>query len=208
MDHRSLAVISSVLLIGLLAGCNSGNLDSVELPIPDAVEGSEGIDDQLKTLAVTATTDAESPAANSFEVPPSDASPQSVCKTFIELLNREQPEHYELLLTPAAINVSSRLKFHLPPLAEPGTRFELSEPAFNTIREKLCFIDCEFSASSDEEVSDVTVMMRKMKNGWRVAGMMIEGETPEAKNLISFESRVDVNQIKASVEVPADSTVD
>lgn len=199
----------TVALTVAMTGCNTSSLDSVEIPIPTADDAATISESKLKTVPVTETADVESPAEKAFTMPTVDAPPTEICQKFLEFLNAEEPDHFELLLTPAAINISNRLKFQLPPIAEQGTKLTIGEPVFNTIREKICFIDCDFAASADSEATEVTMMLRKSKRGWRVAGMMIESEeSSEVKNLISFENRVDVAQIQSSVEEPVSTTVD
>lgn len=189
-----------------LAGCNSNSLENIEIPIPDAPASIES--PGLKTIPVTETTNVESPAEKAFSMPSVDASADEVCQKFLSALNAEEPDHFELLLTPAAINISNRLKFQLPPIAEHGTKLTIGEPKYNTIREKICFIDCSFAATNDSEATDVTMMLRKFKSGWRVAGMMIDADDSELKNLISFENSVDVAQIKSSIEEPISTSAE
>ena len=209
MYVKKLWMVGLIAVTVAMAGCNSSNLDDVDIPIPAIGDTTALGDSKLKTVPVTETADVESPAEKAFNMPAANAPPNEICQKFLELLNAEEPDHFELLLTPAAVNISNRLKFQLPPIAEKGAKLTIGEPVFNTIREKICFIDCDFAASADSEATEVTMMLRKSKRGWRVAGMMIESEeSSEVKNLISFENRVDVAQIQSSVEEPVSTTVD
>ena len=95
----------------------------------------------------------------------------------------------------------TKIKFQLPPIADPGTKFVGAEPKFATIRQKVCFVNCESSATADQDaVSGLSLMMRKTKSGWRVAGMMLMDEEQETQNLLSFENLTDLGQIKDSVQ--------
>ena len=185
----------------LFNGCTSEKLSDVELPIPDQSSELNELDERPSTLRVTTSDVGVSPAATPFKIPDINTPPEHVCKQFVELLNRGDSKHFELLLTPAALNVSNKLNFSLPPLADEHAKIEVGVPQFGTIREKLCFVDCKIT---DTESTDLTMMLRNSKKGWRVAGMMVEGETVNSKNLLSFENLTDVGQIRESLQVSAD----
>ena len=199
--------VSALLVIGSI-GCAPDSISEVELPIPPAAKDAKTGDESLNTIAVKQVADATSPATNVFVLPSADTPPDVVCKQFLELLNLEDANSFELLLTPAALNVANRLKFHLPPIADAATKFTVAEPAYGTIREKLCFVDCKFDDAENVENSTLTVMMRKTRSGWRIAGMMVDGEQTGTQNLLSFENSKDVLQIKSSVEDVSVETVD
>lgn len=191
-----------VSLIGFLfIGCTTEKLSEVELPIPDETVTLAELDEHPSTLKVTTSDVGVSPAATRFKIPDINTPPEDVCKQFIELLNRSDSKHFELLLTSAALNVSNKLNFSLPPLADEHATVEVGEPQFSTIREKLCFVDCQIK---DAVSTDLTMMLRNSKKGWRIAGMMVEGEIAGAKNLLSFENLTDVTQISESLQVSSD----
>ncbi len=180
-------------------GCNTGDLDSVAIPVPDVEDNSA--EEVTSTLAVQPTTADVSPAAAQFQLPNVDAAPEEVSRKFLHFLNAEDRENFELLLTPAALNAVTKSKFQLPPIAEPSAQFDCAEPAFATIRQKTCFVSCDFKEVSDNDaLTGLSLMLRKTKSGWRVAGMTLQEQQGDSSNLLSFENAVDLDQIKASVQ--------
>lgn len=182
----------------IFAGCTPDKLSDVALPIPGENESLDGVAITTNTLKNKDINSGVSPASAEFQMPDINTPVTSVCQDFIHHLNAGDSNVFELLLTPAALNVSNKLKFSLPPLGEENADVKISEPKFSTIRERICFVDC---VVSDTEETEISLMLRKGKQGWRVAGMMVEGSTQESKNLLSFESVADVVQIRDSLNV-------
>ena len=187
-------IVVAVLAIG---GCSPEKISEMELPIPDEPNLQE-LSENTSTLKVETSEVSVSPAAAHFQMPDINTPADEVCRQFIELLNQGDSNRFELLLTPAALNVSNKLRFSLPPLGEVGAEIKTSDPQFGTLREKLCFVDCTIR---DSELSEITMMLRNSKQGWRIAGMMVHGEDSETKNLLSFENLTDVTQIRDSLAV-------
>ena len=178
------------------------------MPIPAESDPIQENPNRTQTVAVT-NADATSPATD-FSQPNSDTPPEEVCRRFLRELNRENPDQYKLLLTSAAINVSSQLKFDLPPVADANSTFELDSPRYASIRGNVCFVDCWLSRNESNkqdsiEGSKITWMLRKTKSGWRLAGMLVPGEKSE--NLLSFENKSDVAQIRDSLTEEVSTSV-
>ena len=202
MRFTKAIVWAFVTLVGFsFIGCTTEKLSEMELPIPDESTSLNELDENPSTLKVTTSDVGVSPAATQFAIPDINSTASDVCRLFVQLLNRGDSKHFELLLTPAALNVSNKLKFSLPPLADEHAKLEIGEPQFGTVREKLCFVDCKIVDSGS---TDITFMLRNSKKGWRVAGMMVAGEDAEARNLLSFENVTDVSQIRESLQVSSE----
>ena len=209
MSRWSFRISLASVTICLFLGCGPKDLSEVELPIPTESEPLHEKPNRTQTVAVT-NADVTSPATD-ISQPNSDTPPEEICRRFLRELNRENPDQFKLLLTSAAINVSSQLKFDLPPVADANSKFELDSPRFASIRRNVCFVDCRLADStvntkeSSIEPSKITWMLRKTKSGWRVAGMLVPGE--EFENLLSFESRSDLVQIRESLTEEVSTTV-
>ena len=182
-----------VLTLFAVSGCGPRDLSEVELPIPKATETVNPLK-ETKTVEVT-NTNATSPAFDNSPLPGDGATPEEVCERFLIELNRENPDQYRMLFTPAALTVTSRLDFDLPPIADSNAEFELSGLRFASIRKKVCFVDSRV-ANSENDSEKVTWMLRKSKFGWRIAGMLVPDSNEEVQNLLSFESSTDVGQIR------------
>ncbi len=193
-QNSLLIVAAAVAGMVITVGCGSQEISTAGIPL-DMEESSTRSETAI--VSVAHPTESVSPAINHQPLA-EDASPESVCRRFLEHLNREDVDEYEILLTPAAMTVANRLDFHLPPVADADGRFELSEPMFSTNREKLCYIDSKFTSGQPDQTS-ITWMLRNTKSGWRMAGMLVTGSEPETQNLLSFENMTDINQIKASL---------
>lgn len=192
-----------LFLVMIVAGCNSASLSDIDLPIPEGDTESESIDSETSTIAASTSGDASSPAVSTMELPSRGASPVEVCQHFVECLNREESDCFELLLTPAALGISTRTQFRLPPVASAAANIELDTPKYGTNREKLCYVDCKLEEpdgqSDSERPEKMTWMLRKTKAGWRVAGMLIASSETQDVNLLSFENEADIEQIRSSL---------
>ena len=104
--------------------------------------------------------------------------------------------------------MSNRMKFALPPVAEADAKFKFGDARYASIRQKICFIDCHPVEQKDSEQAKITWMMRKSNSGWRVAGMLVPGNDDKLTNLLSFENKIDVAQIRDSLSEPVSTTID
>lgn len=181
------------IALWLMTGCSQNELVEVDLPIPADSAGVMEKANQTQTVRV-ARADARSPAEEIYGSASADATPAEICRRFLRELNRENPDQFKLYLTSAALNVSSRLKFDLPPVAEANERFELSAPRFASIRNNVCYIDSRIG----DDQQKITWMLRQTEAGWRIAGMLVPGKD-NTLNLLSFENSYDIAQIRDSL---------
>lgn len=192
--YKWTALVICACFVPAFVACNN-SVDMQNQPIP--VGKTTDVKPETKTNSVAVVdVDAQSPATVADPIPNSDASPLTVCKSFVRFLNSGETTNAELLLTPAALTVTSRAGFQIPPIGDTETTCTFAEPQYSTTKQKLCYIECQLD---DDEESTITWMLRKSRRGWRVAGMMIDDEATESVNLISFESSRDVQQIKTEV---------
>jgi hypothetical protein len=196
MERLNSLLLVSALWAGVVmtVGCGSQGIGSTDIPLDTEVDSAMA---ETATVSVAKPAQSVSPAVTQEPIA-EDESPEVVCRRFLQQLNRENVDEFEMLLTPAAMTIANRLDFHLPPVADANSRFELSDPRYSTNREKLCYIDSTFSGGKIDQAR-MTWMLRKTKSGWRVAGMLIAGTQPDTQNLLSFENTTDINQIKASL---------
>lgn len=193
-------------MLVLLSGCGPTDLSDVELPIPRA---DAEIQPANRTQIVeVANTDEASPVSENLALPGIAASPVDVCKRFLQELNRENPDQFGLLLTPAALTVANRMKFDLPPVAQANAKFKFGDARYASIRQQICFVDCQLEEQTDSEQTTITWMMRKSNSGWRVAGMLVPGNDDSLSNLLSFESKIDLAQIRDSLSESVSATLD
>jgi len=174
-------------------GCNQPEGLATK-PIPVVESPADGTSHSV----TVANIDAQSPATEVDLLPEKDASPVDVCKAFVKYLNTGENTNVELLLTPTALTVTSRQEFQIPPIGDVNTKCKFAEPQYGTKKQKLCYVECQ---TSDDDSSDamITWMMRATRQGWRVAGMMVEDTSNDSVNLISFENSKDVQQVKAEL---------
>ena len=171
--------------------------------------------------AIRSTTSV-TPSSQSTETSPAkvddslvseDASPTEVCRQFLKLLKDGKRLSAENLLTRSALAVTGRADLQLEPLGSPEAEYELSQPVYATIQQKLAQVKCRIKDTLDGEAfeSDLTWMVRRQKEGWRISGMMIQLQAGQPEDLLSFESLSDVLKIKqslAAAEAPTERQAD
>ncbi len=161
---------------------------------------------QIKSVVPTRSEVMRSPADAVDKLPEEKASPQEVCQRFMELLRSGNRVTAENLLTRAALTATSKAGLQLEPMGGPTAVFEMGGTRFATIKEELAHVDCEIveQINGQEVRSEITWMMRKQRQGWRVAGLLVEMETGQSKDLLSFENETDVERIKglAAADLP------
>ncbi len=192
---RCLAVLA--MMVAISVGC--GTSDVAETTIPVGQTGTlEQQYPQTNSVNAASNVEAESPAAGQNKLPDPDASPTVICEKFVRFLNADNQQNVELLLTPAALTVTTRAEFQIPPIGEPNAKFTLSEPRYSTNKQNLCYVDCKLSTLvEDKEIrTEVTWMLRRQKLGWRIAGMLVADESTGLLDLLSFENINDVSRIK------------
>lgn len=164
--------------------------------------------DATTSVAATDGDGAISPADTRVKLPASDAGPDVICQEFMTLLKNGNRLTAEKLLTRAAFTVTSHVDWQLPPIGSVAAQYEVGDIRFATNREKLAHVDCKVIDKIDgkTDVNQVTWMVRKKKEGWRISGMLVETAEGESKDLISFENPADVAMIKQSLQEEEEST--
>ncbi len=158
---------------------------------------------KTETTSVTPSspTIETSPAKRKSDLPPRDAAPDVVCRAFLDLLRSDKRLAAENLLTRSALAVTGRADLRLEPLGSDAAKYELGQPQYATNKQVLAQVVCKITDEIDGEKfeSDLTWMVRKQNEGWRISGIMIQLEADQPQDLLSFENYDDVLKIKSSL---------
>jgi hypothetical protein len=206
---RSGVFFAILLVVTIVLGCTSENLTERSLPLGEGSAGERRESSQTSTIPVKLQPGPVSPASAERGELTADSPPEAVCRRFFMQLNRQHEDDFEMLLTPAALNFVTQLKFRIPPVADSGVQVRVTPPKYNSIREDVCYVECHWKDGREAGhfESSLTLMLRRLKAGWRVAGMVVAAEADGELELLSFESLTDLRQIQTTVEkvVPAES---
>ena len=183
------------------AGC-TGTQDPPAEPAADTAEPATADVSESKTTTVIVTPGgvAESPAAP-LKLPAKETSPETICHLFVRYLSTGNRSMAEQMLTPSALTTTSRAELQLEPVGGPSAVYEMDTPRYATNKKKLCQIDCSIVDEMDGEAvtTELTWICRMQKDGWRIAGMMVEVTPDQPKDYLSFENVEDVTRIKNSL---------
>ncbi len=190
-----------------IAGCNEAPEDSKssnpEAPASEPAEPAE-----TTSVPTIKTPTLDSPAEAVVKLPDADALPNVVCLEFMKLLRGGDRLNAEHLLTRTAFSVTTRADWQLPPIGSSSAEYEMGEVRYATSKQKLAQVDCKVIDRVDgkQETYDVTWLVRRKKAGWRISGMLIDGEDEkQPKDLVSFENPVDVAMIKETMDSEANA---
>ncbi len=189
-------VMLCLLILVTMIGCsNDGETD--ESKSTAQLEAGETTTAVLPNGSESQT----SPAAALTELPKSDAKPDVVCQRFMELLQSGNRSTAEKLLTRTAYTVTSQADFQIPPVGSAAATFEIQAVRYATNKQKLAQTDCtvvEMVEGKSQE-SEITWMVRRKPEGWRIFGMLVQLYDDKPKDLISFENPSDVAMIKETL---------
>lgn len=194
-----IAILIAIVVSAI--GCrNDSGDETVSGAIPTEPETSQGSDQETTTVAVTPGGVAESPAS-AVKLPPRETEPETICQLFVRYLSVGNRSMAEQMLTPAALATTSRAQLQLEPVGGPMAKYEMEAPRFATNKRKLCQIDCRIKDQLDDQTveTEITWICRLQKDGWRIAGMMVEVTPDQPKDYLSFENVDDVSRIKNSL---------
>lgn len=202
MTHRLtlFAALCFASTLTLSLGCGgSGDADKSETTKPtESAESKSEADSKTNSVAAAKATDATSPAAGASNLPSPDATAQEVCQRFMNLMRTGNRIAAENLLTKSALNVTTRAGLQLEPMGGPTAEYNVGEVRYATTKQKLAQVDCTIVDNVDGEKYEmnVTWLVRKQKLGWRISGVMLELESGQVPDLLSFENIHDVTKIK------------
>ncbi len=181
-------------------GCHSESGEIIADAEKPATTTEPTEESETTTVAVTSGVVAESPATT-VKLPPQETAPETICQLFVRYLSVGNRSMAEQMLTPAALATTSRAQLQLEPVGGPMAKYEMQPPRFATNKKKLCQIDCCIKDEVDDHAieTQITWICRQQKEGWRIAGMMVEVAPEQPKDYLSFENVEDVTRIKNSL---------
>ena len=122
---------------------------------------------------------------------------KEVCQCFTRLLKNGERTLAEQLLTPRAVAAVVDAGLELEPMGSSDSKVTIGDALYATNRAKVAQVPCTIREKDGTE-QELTWMMRKSDNGWRVAGLVVyEGSKPE---FLSLENRADVRSIMGTVD--------
>lgn len=181
------------LSLAVVAGCQSKS----EVSNPQT--GEENSSASVENAADQETSDGQSEKVASSEVPEADASPDQVCRIFMNLLRDENTEFANRLFTRKARVLTMQYDLPLTFPGEPNDRFSVGDAKFATSKEELAQVVCKIEGTDDQDSSsEIGWMLKRGAHGWRICGMLLplaEGEP--VMDFISFENASDLDRVKA-----------
>ena len=204
MWHKKFNFAFSVAFVFLLMpgfyGCNSETPDEPAASSLNELQPAQKETEETTSVSAKPTIES-SPAAPKSVLPPKDADPEIVCKAFLALLQKGNRVAAENLLTRSALAVTGRADLQLEPIGTESATYELGAPLYATNKQKLAQVACKIVDVVDGEKSEseLTWLVRKQKEGWRISGILLQMEANQPQDLLSFENYNDVLKIKSSL---------
>ena len=182
------------LSLAVVAGCES------KTEVSNLQTGEENSSDSVVDQAADQeTSDGQSEKVAATEMPEADASPDQVCRIFMNLLRDENTESANRLFTRKARVLTMQYDLPLTFPGESNDRFSVGDAKFATSKEELAQVVCKIEGTDDQDSSsEIGWMLKRGAHGWRICGMLLplaEGEP--VMDFISFENASDLDRIKA-----------
>ena len=190
------------LLVGLFlaTGCNrakkevsSSNSDSPK---------AEAASDQATVVDASPDVHAKSPAKTDSQLTVA-SSPEDVCRSFIKDLQKGEVLRAEKLLTQKSITNTRRFELNFGPKVGPGASYYVGTAQYATSKQKIAFVPCQVSNSTEEQDS-FSMMLRRNATGWKIAGLLFKPDGESVNDLLSFENPDDVVQLRDMFEGTAE----
>ena len=184
----------------LLSGCDRTYVADEGSSKTEESQSTLPSQDKPQTSSVSADklTNVASPATASALVS-EDATPEGVCRKFMALIKSEKRVEAENLLTRMALAVTTKAGLQLEPMGGPNSVYTVNDVRYATNKKRLAQVECCVADNIDGEKvkMDLTWLVRKQSNGWRISGVMLEMTPGSEKDLLSFENIHDVTKIKS-----------
>lgn len=185
-----------VVVLSLLVGCQS----KTENPESTSKKGDpNGV---AQNDSTTTSGEPSKPLTPKEAVAASNtASPDEVCRIFLDLLRTENTREAQKLFTRKAMSLTLR---HDLPLSFPGAQdatVELGSAKFATSKQELCQVMCTITDTVDgvESESELGWVLKKANDGWRICGMLLPLEEGKPMDFLSFESSADLGRVKEMI---------
>jgi len=189
-----------LLVLGLLAcGCNKPGTSKVEIPVRESAVGEKS--GGLTTVRVEKDAGADSPAQLVPVELSADLEPQEVCAKFLELLTNGDISDAERLLSKRSASVTRQARLTLSAPASASSHIRFDTPQYANSKRQLAMVLCHIgigetgSAVAAEEDAELSWMLRKEPEGWRITGLVLLEEGLPS-DLLSFENPSDVEKIR------------
>ena len=196
MAH-SLLKFSVVIAFCSLAGCQPGGV-TVESGANTAVESNTAITakEGVASAATSVTATIAHPA-----LPAPSATPQEVVHAFLDASRGGREEFATELLSSKAREATSSQGLALDPPGSSSMVYRLGDVEFPTEDKQAAYVASVWQEEGEAaaERFEVTWILRRQKEGWRIAGMASRTEEEAEPVLINFEDVADLHKIKPAV---------
>jgi hypothetical protein len=195
----ALCAVLALSAMGLFAGCGG------ETSAPSTEQKPADKTAAIRTIPAAPAESEASPAVDlNSELGP-EASPEDVCRRFLQCLQVGERTAAEKLLTQRALTTTKRADLNLESPGGPKASFSVRAPRYSTNKRELATVDCVVSEELHGQKMESTIswLLRSEPAGWRICGMILDMEAGESLDFLSFENVADVERIKSSVSADA-----
>lgn len=192
MAH-SLLKFSVVIAFCSLAGCLSGGV---------TVESGANTEVESNTAISANEGDAHADSSVHPALPAPSATPQEVVHAFLDASRGGREELATELLSSKAREATSSQGLALDPPGSSSMVYRLGDVEFPTEDKQAAYVISVWQEEGEAgaaERFEVTWILRRQQEGWRIAGMASRAEQEAEPVLINFEDVADLHKIKPAV---------
>ena len=196
------AGLVALSMLGLFAGCGGESVGPTSEQKPADKTAA------ARTVPAAPSESEVSPAVDlNAELGP-EASPEDICRRFLRCLQVGERGAAEKLLTQRALTTTKRADLNLESPGGPKASFTVRAPRYSTNKRELATVDCIVAEELHGQKMESTIswLLRSEPAGWRICGMILDMESNESLDFLSFENVADVERIKSSVSADAEET--
>lgn len=196
------ALLLALTTLGVFAGCGA------ETPAPSNEQKPAEKTAAVRTVPAAPAESEVSPAIDlNSELGP-DASPEEICRRFLQCLQVGERGAAEKLLTQRALTTTKRADLNLESPGGANATFSVRTPRYATNKRELATVDCVVTEELHGQKMESTIswLLRSEPAGWRICGMILDMESGTSLDFLSFENVADVERIKSSVSADAEET--
>jgi hypothetical protein len=135
------------------------------------------------------------PAPKAAQLPPADAGPDVVVSTFLDSLKRGDDAVAEALLTEQARAETEKANLTVEPPGTPSARYTVGAVQYvdeNKAGAHVASIWEDVGAGGAAEQYDVTWVLRRQQDGWRIVGMATQPAPGMPDIFLNFENPQDM----------------
>lgn len=196
------ALLVALSTIGMFAGCDGG------APAPATEQKPADKTAAVRTVPAAPAESEVSPAVDLKSEFGPEVSPEDVCRRFLQCLQVGERSAAEKLLTQRALTTTKRADLNLESPGGPKAVFAVRSPRYSTNKRELATVDCVVTEELHGQKIESTIswLLRCEPAGWRICGMILDMESGESLDFLSFENVADVERIKSSVSAESEET--